>query len=296
MPIPNRTLTDRLVSTILTPDERIRVDAAGVGVYQTQHRSRVDQLVWDIREHGVRAIVVSVRYCEDEEQENFGLMVREIPRIPTIALLSRITDRTPGVLLRLGKHGVRKVVDVRSPQGWNELRTYLSEQFTDVFEHLALRRLHSAVPGITDECFRFFEMLFRASRTIPSVRLLARQMHLLPSTLMSRFFRIGLPAPKRYLAAVRLVRAAYLFENQGFSVANVANHLEYSSPQSFGRHVRTMMGMTAVEFRAAYSGEQMLQHFEHDLITPYVRILEEFQPISLGSCTIVKPRVSHREL
>lgn len=289
MSIPSHIPVARLVSTILTPDERSRVDAAGVGVYQTQHRSRVDQLVWDIREHGARAIVVSVRYCEEEE--NLGLMVREIPRIPTIALLSRITDRTPAVLLRLGKHGVRKVVDVRSPQGWNELRTYLSEQFTDAFEHIALRRLHVAAPAMTDECFTFFEMLFRASRTIPSVRLLARQMQLLPSTLMSRFFRVGLPAPKRYLSAVRLVRAAYLFENHGFSIANVANHLEYSSPQSFGRHVRTMMGMTAVEFRTAYSGERMLQQFERDLITPYVRILEEFEPLSLGSCTRLKRRI-----
>ena len=296
MPISNRVYTDHLVSTILTPDEQIRVDAAGVGVYQTQHRSHVEQLVWDIRKRGAQAILLSVRYCEDEEQENLGIMVREIPRIPTIALLSRITDRTPEVLLQFGKHGVRRVVDVRSPQGWNELRTCLSEQFVDAFEHVALRSLESAVPGITDECFRFFEMLFRASRRIPSVRLLAGQMNLLSSTLMSRFFRIGLPAPKRYLAAVRLVRAAYLFENQGFSVANVANHLEYSSPQSFGRHVRMMMGMTAVQFRSAYSGERMLQQFEHDLITPYVRILEEFQPISLGSCTIHKSRRSHPEL
>ena len=44
----------------------------------------------------------------------------------------------------------------------------------------------------------------------------------------------------------RLVRAARLFENPGFSVANVANHLDYSSPQSFGRHVRTIMRLTAV--------------------------------------------------
>lgn len=294
MPAPKHPHQSRLVSTILTPDERIRVDAAGVGVYETQHRSRVDQLLWDVREHGARAILVSVRYCEDDDQESLGMAVREIPRIPTVALLSRITARTPDVLLRLGKHGVRRVVDVRSPQGWNELRTYLSEQLADAFEHLALNRVHAVAPGMTEECVTFFEVLFRASRTVPSVRLLARQMRLLPSTLMSRFFRIGLPAPKQYLAMARLVRAAYLFENQGYSVANVANHLEYSSPQSFGRHVRTMLGMTAVEFRARYSGELMMQQFEGELIQPYVRILEEFQPITLGSCTILKPQSRQR--
>ena len=64
----------------------------------------------------------------------------------------------------------------------------------------------------------------------------------------------------------RLVRAARLFENPGFSVANVANHLDYSSPQSFGRHVRTIMHMTAVQFRERYDGEGMLQHFRQTLV------------------------------
>lgn len=294
MPTSRRSPNACLVSTILTVDERIRVDAAGVGVYQTQHRSRVEQLLRDVREHGARAILVSVRYCEDEDENSLGMAVREIPRIPTVALLSRMTERTPAVLLRLGKHGVRTVVDVRSPQGWSELRAYLSEQLTDAFEHLILSRVHVIVPGMTEECATFFETLFRASRTVPSVRLLARQMQLLPSTLMSRFFRIGLPAPKQYLAMTRLVRAAFLFENQGYSVANVANHLEYSSPQSFGRHVRTMLGITAVEFRARYSGELMMRQFERELIEPYVKILEEFQPITLGACTVLRPQPRQR--
>ena len=96
--------------------------------------------------------------------------------------------------------------------------------------------------------------------------MLARRLDVLPSTLMSRFFRARLPAPKRYLAMARLVRAARLFENPGFSVANVANHLDYSSPQSFGRHVRTLMDITAVQFRERYDGEGMLQHFRETLV------------------------------
>ena len=38
-------------------------------------------------------------------------------------------------------------------------------------------------------------------------------------------------------------------------MANVSNHLDYSSPQSFGRHVRTILRITAVEFRQRYDGE-----------------------------------------
>ena len=89
-----------------------------------------------------------------------------------------------------------------------------------------------------------------------------------------------MPAPKQYLAAARLVRAARLFENPGFSVANVANHLDYSSPQSFGRHVRTIMQLTAVQFRERYDGEGMLQHFRDALVLPYLDQLRELRPLN----------------
>jgi AraC-like DNA-binding protein len=96
---------------------------------------------------------------------------------------------------------------------------------------------------------------------------------------MSRFFRWRLPAPKQYLALARLVRAARLFENPGFSVANVANHLDYSSPQSFGRHVRTLLNLTALQFRDRYDGEGMLQQFRTTLVTPYLEQLRQFRPL-----------------
>jgi len=112
------------------------------------------------------------------------------------------------------------------------------------------------------------------------VRGLSQHLLVLPSTLMSRFFRAKLPAPKRYLAAARLVRAARLFENPGFSVANIANHLDYSSPQSFGRHVRSLLGVTAVQFRRQYDGAAMLQHFRESLVLPYADELRRLKPLS----------------
>jgi AraC-like DNA-binding protein len=115
---------------------------------------------------------------------------------------------------------------------------------------------------------------------VSTVRMLSRRLDILPSTLMSRFFRARLPAPKQYLASARLVRAARLFENPGFSVANVANHLDYSSPQSFGRHVRSLMLMTAVQFREQYDGEGMLRHFRETLVLPHVERLRDLRPLS----------------
>ena len=98
---------------------------------------------------------------------------------------------------------------------------------------------------------------------------------------MSRFFRARLPAPKRYLAYTRLIRAARLFENTGLSVADVANHLDYSSPQSFGRHVRTLLHLTASEFRARYTGDTMSERFRADLVLPYLERLQTLRPLAV---------------
>ena len=78
----------------------------------------------------------------------------------------------------------------------------------------------------------------------------------------------------------RLVRAARLFENSGFSIANVANHLDYSSPQSFGRHVRTLLHITAGEFRARYDCVSMFARFRADLIIPYAEVLRNLRPLT----------------
>jgi hypothetical protein len=63
-------------------------------------------------------------------------------------------------------------------------------------------------------------------------------------------------------------------------VASVANVLDYSSPQSFGRHVRTVLQTTAGEFRRRYSGEQMLERFRVELVIPYLPILRVFAPLT----------------
>jgi hypothetical protein len=61
----------------------------------------------------------------------------------------------------------------------------------------------------------------------------------------------------------------------------VANHLDYSSPQSFGRHVRTLLRITAGEFRCTYDGERMLERFRRELILPNVDLLRELRPLAV---------------
>jgi AraC-like DNA-binding protein len=238
-------------------------------------------VIRDLKEHGAAAVLMSVSRCAHEETgPRVASMVREFPRIPAVALLTELEPETPQTVLALGRSGVQTLIDVRQPAGWRELRSILmADRATDI-QRLALAQLTIDLAGVSTDCWRFFETLFRCPPQISTIRLFARVLNVLPSTLMSRFFRARLPAPKRYLAMARLTRAASLFENPGLSVANVSNHLDYSSPQSFGRHVRTVLRITAVEFRQRYDGEGMLHRFREELVLPFLPVLRRLTPLS----------------
>ena len=268
------------IATMLTPTERLRVDAAGEGAYHALHRDSVAELVEDLKSNRASAVVVSVTRCDQRARAGVAALVREFPRVPTVALLTDLDRSAPQAVLSLGSTGVRQLVDVREAAGWRELRSYLLAARGEDMQREALSQLALDLSGCPRDCWRFFEALFLAPPCVSTVRLLARRLDVLPSTLMSRFFRAKLPAPKQYLATARLVRAARLFENPGFSVANVANHLDYSSPQSFGRHVRTLMSMTAGQFREQFDGEGMLQHFRQSLVVAHIERLRELRPLN----------------
>jgi AraC-like DNA-binding protein len=270
----------KAVITFLTPLEQQRVDAAGKGVYTTVHRENLDQVLTDLRAQPVSAVLVSVaRYQQQSHAGQLARMVREFPGVPAVALLGAADPRhATQAVLQLGHQGVRTLVDVREPSGWRDLRQLVADEHPESIEAIARQRLHldlhQAVPG----CRRFFDMLFSVPRTLTTVRELTRMAGVTPTTFMSRFCRAGIPAPKKYLAFARLVRAARLFENPGYSITQVAFLLEYSSPQAFSRHVQNLLDMPAATFRRTRTGEQMLQEFRETLVLPYREALQTFDP------------------
>jgi AraC-like DNA-binding protein len=278
MPSDLKHRTRTPVSTILTPLERARVDAAARGLCDALHRESLDEVLSDLRQQRAKLVLISVTRYGSENSSRVAAMVREFPRVPAVALLTETENSTPHSTLALGQLGIRTLIDARMPAGWQILRNILASQGSSDLQRSALLQISLDLPGISKDCWRFFELLFDSSPKISTVRQLARHLDILPGTLMSRFFRARLPAPKRYLSLGRLIWAARLFENPGLSVARVANHLDYSSPQSFGRHIRTVMKMSPLEFRGTYDGQRMLQFFRTELILPYADTLCAFRP------------------
>ena len=267
------------VATLLSPGERARVDAAGEGCFVTLHRESVDEIIDDLRQHRASAVLVSVSHYIAQQTPPVARLVREFPRVPAVALLSGLDASSTHAVLSLGQQGVRALVDVRDARGWRELRRLITDERSESIERRAIAQLHADLAGAPEDCLRFFDALFSSPASVTTVRQLARRLGVLPSTLMSRFFRASLPAPKQYLAMARLVRAARMFESPGLSIAQVSNQLDYSSPQSFSRHVQTLLQCTAVAFRRRFTGESMLDHLRSELVTPHCDALQRFNPL-----------------
>ena len=292
VPAPKPPAVDTMarITTMLTVDERMRVDAVGMGFFHAYHRETVEDVLRDLRERNARAVVLSTAFFERTDVTRVARVVREFPRIPAVALLSRLDGGAARAVLTLGQCGVRTLIDIRESTGWRELRAVLMSERASDIQRLAVAQLmidlHDSPPGAR----RFFEALFTVAPRTVTIRQLSRAMRVLPSTLMSRFFRARMPPPKKYLAYARLTCAARLFENPGLSIASVSNQLDYSSPQSFGRHVRALLGLTAIDFRERYDGEGMLQHFRDELVIARIECWRAFDPLGPGREIVVPKR------
>jgi len=268
---------------MLTLEERRRLDATGVGLFRMTHRASVEEVLQDLRQLRARAVVVSTAFCQyAEDLTRVARVVREFPQVPTVALISSLNQGTARAVLTLGQCGIRTLVDVREPSGWRELRDLLLNEHSSDLRQLAVAHICSDLMAAPVGTRRFFEVLFAVAPRTGTIRELAHGLQVLPSTLMSRFFRAQLPPPKRLLAYARLSFAARMFENPGLSIASVALHLDYSSAQSFGRHVRTTLGLTGKHFRERYDGRGMVQRFRDDLVARHRERWLVFDPLASG--------------
>jgi AraC-like DNA-binding protein len=137
------------------------------------------------------------------------------------------------------------------------------------------------MPDLAPDARLFLEALVRLAPTTPVVRTVAHQLGIRPSTLMSRFQRARLPSPKNYLAAVRLLHVSQLLDGGGLSVCDVAYRLDYSSPQSLSRHLRTTLGITASEFRRRYTFDGAMARFLEVMVLPYRDHWRGFHPLAM---------------
>lgn len=269
------------VATILEPGMRARVDAAVEGHFATLHADSLPAALHTIRERPIQAVLVSPQALGQDQLPVVNSLVAQFPGVPAVAVVSQHDSVSSERLLQLGACGVRHMVDLKTRDGWHKLRGLVAH----IGGGTAGQILAAVIPALgepTEQTRYLFEQMVRVAPSVCTARALAVWLRVESSTFTSRFFRAGLPSPKRYLAATRLLYAAALLGEPGLSVSDVAYRLEFSSPQSFGRHVRAVMGVTAAEFRRRFTLFSALDDYTARLLMPFRVTFRSFNPLQLS--------------
>ena len=279
MPRRERTIdTQPTFVTMLEPEFRDRLEVATRDAFVTVHANSAAEAIEAAQTHGARGLILSPSFVGHESTESIDRLVAQSFAMLTVAVIAEPKPGSANGLLELGACGVRRAIDLTHKDGWEALRRLANHGGGETGARI-MNELAPLIQTATRETQLFFRTVVRGAPRLRTARALGDMLHTLDSTLNSRFFRAGLPAPKQFLATTRLVYAAAFLESPSASIADVANTMDYSSPQSFNRHVQAMCGMTAGEFRRSWSFSAALEDLKQKLLVPYERTFRSFRPI-----------------
>ena len=270
------------LSTLASARERQQIDAGAVECVRSTHRNAIAEIASDFADGSADGALISAALIRPDGLSALRGLVHGYPTQIVVGLIGEVSESMAlAAAVLFGQAGIRAIIDVRTAQGWREFRNVFDcssqpDQFIREAFSLVLADIGETEELSSDGRNEFFRLVF--SPRVTSAKELAGRLGVHPSTLMSRFFRAELPSPKQYVAYGRLVWAAYLAESPAMSIAAIANRLNASSPQSFHRTVRTIMGTSAARFREQYTGARMLGTFRARLVTPYRERLRAFDP------------------
>ena len=287
-------LTPPRVCTWLTARERAQVHMiAGPGAALT-HCDAFAAVEDNVTRGYADAVLVSAALVRGCDVRPLGRLTRGSAALALAGLVTEAADDAQALAAAhaFGLAGVPAVFDCRRPGGWAGLRAWLAQcEGAGAFHRASVSAVLDAVrggpgaPSVSPGLARFFALAFAPDAC--RARDLAADLGLCAQTLNSRFFRAGLPSPKRYITWARLAWAAKLAEAPAVTVADVAHRLGASSTQAFSRALRLHIGLSPREFRRRFTGASLLAHYRATLVTPHRERLLTFDPTGgadVGAC------------
>lgn len=201
---------------------------------------------------------------------------QEIERIrvlfPSLPLIV-YTDLTPamvGVLLRLGRVGVREVVVA----GHDDHPDRLGEILVHEAARSLSRRLIDEIADLLVDCpgqLKWaIETIVREPAAFHTVRDLATRARMDRRTCARWFTKAHLPPPSVVLMVFRVVYAHRLLQDPGYTVEDVATKLGYSKARSFAQHVKEVFGRTPGELRVSLTPDEGIRMVRERFFPPAV--------------------------
>jgi transcriptional regulator GlxA family with amidase domain len=171
------------------------------------------------------------------------------------------TDLTPanaGVLLQLGRAGIRRVIVHRFEDAPGSLRAALLAELEQSASQQVIHGLGAILRELPPELRLALEGMLHAPGEGPTVSALAERARLTRRTCERWFTKVGLPSPRVVMVLTRLLYAHRLLLDPGYTVEDVALKLGYSKTKTLQMHLRAVFGLTAGELRVSLSTEDAL--------------------------------------
>jgi AraC-like DNA-binding protein len=179
---------------------------------------------------------------------------------PSLPLLvyTELTPATAGVLLQLGRAGIRRVVIHRFEDAPVALRRALLAELEQSASQQVMQDLDPTLSELPPELRDALEAMLHAPGDGPTVTALAERAQLTRRTCERWFTKVGLPSPRVVMVLTRLLYAHRLLLDPGYTVEDVALKLGYSKTKTLQMHLRAAFGSTAGELRVSLTTEEAL--------------------------------------
>jgi AraC-like DNA-binding protein len=266
------------VVTLMEEKMRWSVDVATECACVTYHAQTATDALEAARHHRSHTVLISPAVLPHPELCELVTRISALPGLLPVAVIGESAPKPYKVLLTLRALGVHNILDLSTRAGWKKLRTIVTDPTTQAADAILQAVTSAFAENEMNRTRVFFNVLVRGAPNLTSVKSLGLVLAIDPSALLNRFYRRQLPSPWTYLTATRLLFAASCFERPGVSIADVASQLNYSSVQSFGRHVKQRVGLTPREYRYRFSFKKALDRYVGSLVLPYQEHLRDFDP------------------
>jgi AraC-like DNA-binding protein len=179
---------------------------------------------------------------------------------PSLPLLvyTELTPATAGVLLQLGRAGIRRVVIHRFEDAPVALKRALLEELEQSASQQVMQALEPTLSELPPELRDALEAMLHAPGDGPTVTALAERAQLTRRTCERWFTKVGLPSPRVVMVLTRLLYAHRLLLDPGYTVEDVALKLGYSKTKTLQMHLRAVFGSTAGDLRVSLTAEEAL--------------------------------------
>ena len=199
-----------------------------------------------------------------------GRIRQFFPSLPML-VYTELAPATAGVLLDLGRAGIRRVIVHRFEDAPGALRGALLAELEHSASQQVIQELGHILRELPPELRLALEGMLHAPGEGPTVTALADRARLTRRTCERWFTKVGLPSPRVVMVLTRLLYAHRLLLDPGYTVEDVAIKLGYSKTKTLQMHLRAVFGLTAGELRVSLSTDEALATVTTRYFTPVQR-------------------------